>query len=180
MIYKLLLLKEPVITSNEELKNSDMVLVNGETYVNYIGEYRKTPSPPPYITNKYICEKIVAGTHNTLMIDFNGFEESLGFVDIEKLAELDADTQDWDWDSHEPNGYHDYVEGFISGYKKATEHSIYNEENVLKIIMSLTSTPSYISEDSAKNILKNRIKNIIKYNIDGEINNSIFKIIKIY
>ena len=39
--------------------------------------------------------------------------------DIEKLAEIEADKEEWDFESHEGNGYNDFVNGFTRGYKAA-------------------------------------------------------------
>jgi hypothetical protein len=38
---------------------------------------------------------------------------------IEKLAKIEADKEEWDFESHEGNGYSDFVNGFTKGYKAA-------------------------------------------------------------
>lgn len=56
---------------------------------------------------------------NSFLINFNGFEQQVGYVDVEKIAEKHADIQDCDFFSSEGNGYYDFTEGFKEGFKTA-------------------------------------------------------------
>lgn len=62
MKYKLILLKDRnILVSDETPKDGNTVLVHGKTYNNEIHTFMNTPCPPPYIGNKNICQKIIAG-----------------------------------------------------------------------------------------------------------------------
>lgn len=116
MYYRLIMLENPVIISNEEIKVGDIILggdekiyeVKSETsndeYVCYIGDQ--------YIGNFHkrnlTTRKVIAQSHQ---IDWNGLEKEFGYVDVEALA--------LEWTNHETKSKWAPIirDAFIEGYR---------------------------------------------------------------
>lgn len=63
--------------------------------------------------------------HNLLTIAFSDkAAKELGIVDVEKLANKNADTYDWDFESSCGNGYNDHVEGYKNGYNQCLSDNV--------------------------------------------------------
>lgn len=98
------MLDNPIIVSDEEVKNGDKSL---RTFINDSIKF--------YGNKNYKIEKIIAGTEGLPSINWNGLEEEFGWTDIERL------TKEW-YDSEKFQSSHiaDY-KSFYQGFKKAQE-----------------------------------------------------------
>lgn len=107
MKLQLILLDTPIIVSDEKIEEKDLIcFVDLEN--NFVIEVCKN-------TDNYNIDtkKVIAGLPKLPQIDFNGFEEQLGIVDVEKLAyekfQDDGKHNNRDWQAI----------GFIKGFKYA-------------------------------------------------------------
>lgn len=121
--YQLVMVKTPIIVSNEKIMENDFVIDNGKVRRIVSGRdwripkglmiYNKDSSKHTTITKDNL--KVVAGFEDLPSIDWNGLGSEFGYVDVEELGEK---TFPWmDFGSHQ--GYH--VEGYVKGFKRAQE-----------------------------------------------------------
>lgn len=102
------------IVSDAEINEGDKILVNAPTYNNSICEYRNSPCPPPFVSNKKISKKIEYS--NNPLEGLKPFE----LVDeVEELAEKYIKDTPSQYDNHDLNSACDWgkEQGFIAGYK---------------------------------------------------------------
>lgn len=119
------MLDNPVIVSDEEIKEGDSFLCSNEvhkctgSYSLKVTSYVKCEKGD---CSKEICQKIIAQSHQ---IDWNNLEHKFGYVDVEKLAKeeyikqsVKDDRLSLDEQIQRSGGFH---VGFIEGFKKAQE-----------------------------------------------------------
>lgn len=88
----------------------------------------------------YENDKVIAGTGTNLKVNLSELsdevKQSIGWVDVEVLAESSANLQDWGIDSHEGNGYYDYVDGFVNGFLAAQSinESMFTDDDLKKAV----------------------------------------------
>ena len=114
------------------IKFGDKIFVNGNTYNNTICEYRDSPCPPPYVSNKEISFKILVAYP-----PINGIPEFETLPpntedDIEKLAkEFANNSTSCDYEEGINVGKY---QGFIAGYKQAKSETMFSLEQVKQAI----------------------------------------------
>lgn len=116
---QLILLDTPIIVSNEKFEKKDLIcFVDLEN--NFVVEVCKN------IDNYNIdTKKIIAGLPELPSIDFNGFEEQLGIIDVEKLSMSYLDmTYNLSYEHTTWQKTHEKT--FIAGFKAAKK---LNEKN---------------------------------------------------
>lgn len=102
---QLILLDTPIIVSDEEIKEGNWCIDKSNCIYK-----QETDKVFEIFTG---ARKIIAGIPELPSIDFNGFEEQLGIIDVEKLAIDEVDgTIENDIDNI-------YCNGFIEGFKAA-------------------------------------------------------------
>jgi hypothetical protein len=122
-----------LIVDDSEIKDGDYCLANAKTYNNEIVTYRKSPCPPPFVSNLNILKKIIAHLPLNGASTLDGVDLLPPLPDeVEKLANEefpDESTPGWK-DSFSPRERR----GFIAGYNKAKEKYKYTEDDVIKIV----------------------------------------------
>lgn len=134
---QLILLATPIIVSNEAVKLDEWCI-----------EIHNGPSLAPKTTPKFTdgmgntwwlrqmnmncqandpeCKKVIAGLPKFPSIDFNGFEEQLGIIDVNKLAKEKCKEID-DFGFSEKG----FIEGFKAAQKLNEKNNIFEDLNVL-------------------------------------------------
>ncbi len=117
-----------VVIDDSKLVSGDKCIANGATYDNAIVEYRRHPSPPPYVTNTHILKKITHSTipiEGTILIKHSDIEELIyGFtIDLSKLCYYDRRNPDHDYVEELPKK-HCTCDNCFYGRAKLTEKLI--------------------------------------------------------
>jgi hypothetical protein len=144
----------PILVSDEEIKEGDICVANAKTYNNTIVEYRKSPCPPPYVSNLNILQKVLSQSPKLS----KEVVDEIGWIDVEELAlnekiELNASAWLYNQLSETPDEdlkfcsevVKDY---WISGFQKAEElnQKKYSEEDIRKAYDEGMYAPKVISK----------------------------------
>lgn len=121
-----------LIVDDSEIKEGDYCLANAKTYNNEIVTYRKSPCPPPFVSNLNILKKIISHLPLNDAPILRGVDLLPPLADdVEKLAMLYARTIPAAMSEEEA----DYAaNGFYNGYNKAKEKYKYTEEDLSKAL----------------------------------------------
>lgn len=113
--YQLVMLPDPVLISDEEIKEGDFkICLNDGQISKYLSKLNIESD-----TKCEHCFKVIAGIEGLPKIKMSSNAAAIvGWIDVEKLAEEKANQIDWDFESPEGNGYMEYCNGFIDGFKK--------------------------------------------------------------
>ena len=110
------MLENPIIVSDEDIKEGDLILPPSNIIVRYDGPKHKYDEPLK------CWKKVIAQSHQ---IDWNGLESKFGYIDIEKLTRnsyvkhsVKDDRLSLDEQIQRSGGFH---VGFNKGFKKAQE-----------------------------------------------------------
>lgn len=96
---------------------------------NFIGVLKESP------VFKVICQSPNLSIEGILYVEVE--------KDVEELAIEAADKYEWDFESHEGNGYMDFQEGFKEGYKAASAKKWSDEEVKEAIRLARECTEGY-------------------------------------
>ena len=116
-----------LIVDDSEITEGDYCLANAKTFNNEIVTYRKSPCPPPFVSNLNILKKIIAH------LPLNG-ASTLNGVDLLPSLEDEAEVmaEEYSKNYYYDNAQDDVYHGFFQGYKKAKEKYKYTEEDMRK------------------------------------------------
>jgi len=132
-----------LIIDDSQITDGDYCLANAKTYNNEIVTYRKSPCPPPFVSNLNILKKIIAH------LPLNGSPILNGVC---LLPPLPDEAKDWarsQW-SCQPDDYEElYYDGLEMGYNAAKEKYV---QLIEKQISDFThdlreSTSNYIKQN---------------------------------
>ncbi len=118
-----------LIVDDSQITEGDYCLANAKTYNNEIVTYRKSPCPPPFVSNLNILKKIIAH------LPLNG-ASILDGVDLLPPLEDEAEVmaEEYSKNYYYDNAQDDVYHGFFIGYNKAKEQYKYTEEDLRKVI----------------------------------------------
>ena len=145
MKYKLIMLPNPILVSDEEKQIFDRVWNSDVEKILRVSEVFMPHG-----------NKIIAGIEGLPKLDLSVIAEEIGWVDVEKLAEENADSFVWDFESPEGNGYIDHVEGFKEGFKVAQSlnEKKFSEEDLRKAIEWANNGGGSSLSESANTFIK--------------------------
>lgn len=115
-----------LIVSDDEIKEGDKCIAIGKTYNNTIVVYRKSPCPPPFVSNLNILNKIIAH------LPLNNADYLIG---VDLLPPLEDEARIWARNqfSCNPDDYEEcYYIGLEKGYNTAKEKYKYTENDLIK------------------------------------------------
>lgn len=143
MNYKLIMLPNPILVSDEKPKN--IVYVNNHIYNHEIRRFTLAFGN----SNVKDCKEVIAGIEGLPKLDLSAIAEEIGWVDVEKLAEENADSFVWDFESPEGSGYIDHVEGFKEGFKAAQSlnEKKYSEKDLYNLLKLIGQKGYYVECD---------------------------------
>ena len=106
-----------LIVDDSQITEGDYCLANAKTYNNEIVTYRKSPCPPPFVSNLNILKKIIAH----LPLNGSSTLDSIDLLpplpdEVEELAEEYSKNH-----SIYETAQDDVFHGFVQGYNKAKE-----------------------------------------------------------
>jgi hypothetical protein len=117
-----------LIVDNSQITEGDYCLANAKTYNNEIVTYRKSPCPPPFVSNLNILKKMIAH------LPLNG-ASTLNNVDLLPQIEDDVERLAEEYSKNHSiyeTAQDDVFHGFFQGYKKAKEKYKYTEKDMKK------------------------------------------------
>lgn len=118
MNYKLIMLPNPILVSDEEIVCGDMLL--SKNYSVFRSEYQ---SRLPEYNNDSQVRKIIAGIEGLPKLDLSAIAERIGWIDVEKVKfdYFESVTFGWDVESLERYSYEvqQDAEAYVKGFKAA-------------------------------------------------------------
>lgn len=136
----IMLPKQPILVSDEKIVDGDKCFADAK-FLHNIVEYRKSPCPPPYVSNLSVLKKAVAGIPEMPTIDFSALSEAdckrIGWVDVDKAANEY-------YNAYDPNSEH--TEGLVEGFKRGFKTSQSLNEKKYSEVFDWLEKNDYLSD----------------------------------